>query len=80
MEFLNGSYLFVYFAGTLQQYEIARLDENLTFIYSNNETNETVWPGESMHTLTGLFPPKTGGYYYGKLPQKDEHKARLYQD
>ena len=29
------------------QHEIARLmGENLTLIYSNNESNETVWPGE----------------------------------
>ena len=56
------------------------MDETFRFTYSNGETNESVWPGESMHTLTGLFPPKTGGYYYGKLTQKDEHKARLYQD
>ena len=55
MEFLNGSYLFVYFVGKLQQYEIARLDENLTFTYSNNETNETVWPGESMHISATIF-------------------------
>jgi len=36
------------------------VDETFRFTYSNGETNESVWPGESMHTLTGLFPPKTG--------------------
>ena len=42
--------VFSFFAGELQQYEIARLDENFTFTYRNNETDESVWPGEGMHT------------------------------
>jgi len=33
-------------AGHLIQHEIARVDENFTFTYSNNETDESVWPGE----------------------------------
>ena len=33
-------------AGSLQQYEIAGLGENFSFTYSNNETDESVWPGE----------------------------------
>ena len=40
----------LFFAGKLQQYEIARVDETFTFTYSNNETDESVWPGEGMHT------------------------------
>jgi len=35
-------------AGHLIQHEIARVDENFTFTYSNNETDESVWPGEDI--------------------------------
>jgi len=31
-------------SGHLIQHEIARVDENFTFTYSNNETDESVWP------------------------------------
>ena len=34
------------FTGSLVQHEIARVDENFEFTYSNNENNDTVWPGE----------------------------------
>jgi len=47
--------LFIYLSGKLQQYEIARLDKNFTFTYSNNETDESVWPGEGMHTSVSII-------------------------
>jgi len=47
----DGRRLFIYQmrynnSGHLIQHEIARVDENFTFTYSNNETDESVWPGE----------------------------------
>ena len=38
-------------AGHLTQHEIALIDENFTFTYSNNETDESVWPGEDIHAF-----------------------------
>jgi len=31
------------------------VDETFTFTYSNNETDESVWPGEGMHVSAAIF-------------------------
>ena len=37
----------VYSIAGLKLHDIARVNENFTFTYTNNETDESVWPGES---------------------------------
>ena len=34
-------------AGRLKLHDIAGVNENFTFTYTNNETDESVWPGKS---------------------------------
>ena len=45
----------------LVQHEIARVDELFEFTYSNNENNDTVWPGEYTDWLTST------SFYNSKL-------------
>jgi len=47
--------LFYAIAESLTLHEIARVNENITFTYSNNETNESVWPGKSVTFKIAIY-------------------------